>query len=248
MSTAPGSSSLNGLIRQSIHRVFEEVNLSTEAWLQKTKLLTVGKERYADFIANTVGVMPLFATSHSVELNDTYVRVGFSTQIERERYRSEKQIVKALKKQARGGSRAAVTAKGKSPLAAIASSRNCFALLGTAGSGKTTAFRHLAVELARGVRLGGELKMPVYLAVRDLERQALNITSAVEQTLEDFGVSEVDRVASALLHSGRLVILLDGLDETTGRRQKRLLDELQESGQGFPAQHFVSAPGRMVWL
>jgi hypothetical protein len=63
-------------IRHCFASVFSELNLTSEAWFQKSKLLTLGRDNYADYIASRVGQFPLFAANRSVSVSDVYVLVS----------------------------------------------------------------------------------------------------------------------------------------------------------------------------
>jgi hypothetical protein len=215
---------LSKIIERSFLSLFEGINASTQAWLESTKLLALGRNRYADYMANAVGISPLFATSRSVIVDETYVRVNVTTEIERERYKSPAAIQAAMHFQKRGGGRE--TNIALLPFDAIEKSRGAFALLGLAGSGKTTAFRHIAVQLAKGRELLGRRRLPLFFAARDLRRTGATLRDAAVSLFREFGISYPAEVIDRLLEAGQLVFLLDGLDETTAEHQRTLTDEL----------------------
>jgi predicted NACHT family NTPase len=104
---------------------------------------------------------------------------------------------------------------GLTPIDSITQSSGGFSLVGTHGSGKTTIFRSIAVQAARGTYIRGRKRIPIYLAVRDLAISKQGIPDAAESLLKQLEVGEAARVLEALLKSGNCIILLDGLDETT---------------------------------
>jgi len=228
LSELADASGLLSLVTKSVSSVFDELNLSTEAWVEKSKLLTIGRERYARFIIENVGTFPLFATSRFVMVTDTYINVKLSTELARERYKSVKQIEDYLLAQKSGGEdeRRSPQKPSYGPFEAMDSTDTGFALIGSAGSGKTTAFRYLAVELARGRALRGKRRIPIYFAVRDLAARQASLSSGALSFLRLVGVNEVKRVYFSLLESGRIALLVDGLDETSGPHQQRILDDL----------------------
>ena len=220
---------LKKAISRSFSSVFGELNEASEAWFQKTKLLTVGRENYANFMANKVGIFPLFATNKSASVDTAYIRVDVSTDIERDRYRSRVQIERDLKRRRLGADADHQRRQsGETPIGAISSTSGGFALIGMPGSGKTTIFRSIAVQSARGKPIRGRARIPIYLAVRDLSSDSQGIADACEALFKDLGIKESGRVFESLLKSGNCIILLDGLDETSNTHRTALLQELLE--------------------
>jgi predicted NACHT family NTPase len=192
----------------------------------------LGREKYADFILNSVGIFPLFATTRSVQIDDIYIRVAVSTDIEREKYKEPHIIQQSILDQKKGQTR--VAGEPTSVIHAVSKSNRCFALLGTAGSGKTTSYRYLAVQLARGEKINGESKIPIYFAIRDLKTRFVSIEQAAISLFEKMGFSLSDRVVISLMKSGRIVLILDGLDETDEDHQQEILHEIEEVRTKYP--------------
>lgn len=65
-------------IKHCFSSVFQELNLSTEAWYQTAKLDSLSRDEYADFLTRRVGLFPLFGTGRSVLVTDSYVQVAVS--------------------------------------------------------------------------------------------------------------------------------------------------------------------------
>lgn len=212
-------------IKHCFASVFGEINLAGEAWLNKSRLLTIGRDAYADYILKRVGSFPLFGTSRTTTVDDAYVSVRIADEIERDVYRSREMIELSIRQQKAGIVR--VSQMAHDPIAAINGSPTGFALLGPPGSGKTTIFRHIALAAARGQEIRGSRRIAVYLAARDLKRDD-GVVSAIAAFLERLDVAEAVRVTDMLLRAGKLVVLLDGVDETDRLRQQRLLDEFVE--------------------
>jgi predicted NACHT family NTPase len=118
------------------------------------------------------------------------------------------------------------------PLDALEKSSPGFALLGTAGSGKTTAFRYLALQAARGRTVKGKRRIPIYLAVRELD-PAMSLNATCIRLLTSLGFDPADRILQVLQRTGQLMLLVDGLDETSDSHQKALVKELKEMQSQF---------------
>ncbi|WP_319240218.1 NACHT domain-containing protein [uncultured Propionivibrio sp.] len=222
-------------IKKSFASVFEEINLSTEAWLNKTKLLTIGRDNYAEFIAAKIGRFPLFGTSREVSVGDVYTRVQISNDIESQRYKSRAQIEHRLRAHRTSVAERAKSDSSITPLDAINSGTNGFALLGNPGSGKSTVFRHLAISAASGTLIRGRLRIPIFLAVREMASKSKSVAEAARTFFASLDFEAPDRLFEALARSGRLFLLLDGLDETTSHHRQALLDEIIELRAKHPS-------------
>ncbi|MFN8398462.1 MAG: NACHT domain-containing protein [Anaerolineales bacterium] len=204
----------------------DELSATAETWLQQSKLLTTGRNNFAHYVANTVGIFPLFGTSRFASVSSVYVDVSITNDIENEKYRTPEEIEKNLRKQKQGDM--ALRGLQFSPLSAIEKSDDGFALLGNAGTGKSTVFRYLTVEAAKGTPIRGKKRIPIYLAVRDMALSHKKIMSAAIQLLEWLDITNAEQVMHNLLKSGNCIILVDGLDETDSEFQRELIMELSE--------------------
>lgn len=154
-------------IKKCFSSVFTELNVVSEAWFQKTKLLTIGRENYADHIATKVGVFRLFGTSRNTSVDSSYVRVNISTEIERERYRSVDQIERTLRQQRLGQGESITSELALVHWMLSNQVKTALRLLVLRDRVKLRySVTHLLV-LHRG-KIRGKRRIPFYLAVRDL--------------------------------------------------------------------------------
>lgn len=227
--------SLKDGIQACFSSVFSEINVAAEAWLQERKLFTVGRDNFTDFVLRRVGIFPLFGTSRSATVDESYVSLELSRDLERMRYRDLSDIEQGIRRQRHGASYEPERQQdGFSPLDALNLTEGGFALVGNPGSGKTTVFRHLVVEAARGRTVQGRRVLPIYLAVRDMSDSEIGIYSAASSLLASLEVGEHQRVLDLLLKEGRCLLLLDGLDETKQEHQRSLLLELGSIAARYP--------------
>lgn len=216
---------------------------------------------YCAYLVRRIGTFELFGAHRSVTISSAYVRLSLTQDIRRERFRSSKQI----EQEVRYGSQPSDSPTGVDPIEAVVRSNGAFALLGQAGSGKTTSFRHIAVQAALG-RIRGQTRLPLFLAVRDmhlpnlpsnelggtraderLHRHTNHIRAHLAELLKTFGVTEADRAVEGLLQSGRAMLLVDGLDEVASEHQDALRRELTEIRVRFP-QAIVGVSARPLSL
>ncbi|WP_242882426.1 NACHT domain-containing protein [Actinomadura litoris] len=133
----------------------------------------------------------------------------------------------------------------RAPLAAFLTSGCVLAVLGAAGSGKTTLARHTALEMAeRRWPSGPRRRLPVLLYLRDhaealqaVQPEGLPQVAVTAQWLN--GVISADWLERRL-ERGQCVILLDGLDEVADARHRtRVVRWVEAQISRYPGNSFV---------
>lgn len=108
-------------------------------------------------------------------------------------------------------------------------------ILGKPGSGKTTFLQYLAVQCNRGQWEAG--RIPVFITVRHFVEAAktsgqFNLLSYIGQEFMSAGITDPTTVET-LLQAGKILLLLDGMDEVLNRDQMAVLREIRH----FSDQH-----------
>ena len=113
-------------------------------------------------------------------------------------------------------------------------------LKGDPGSGKTSLLRHLARKLAED---GGKPWVPVFESLPRLLREPRSLFEGIEQDLHraDLPGAEVRRALESEAEEGRLLFLLDGLDEVPEELRERAERFLGDLAQSWPKSPVVVA-------
>ncbi|ASC70383.1 putative NTPase NACHT family protein [Halomicronema hongdechloris C2206] len=106
-------------------------------------------------------------------------------------------------------------------------------VLGKPGSGKSTFLRHLAVGCAKGDFL--ENYIPYLLELRDVDEAEFSLFRHIH---EEFELAEEEQTKQ-LLRQGKVMVLLDGLDEVSSVLQPKVQDELRRFAKQYDKNRFV---------
>lgn len=115
-------------------------------------------------------------------------------------------------------------------------SQNMVLVVGDAGSGKSTALWRVAYEIVQRDRGKGD-RIPAIVSARDLNIAQPTVTDLVNKVkLLSAQFSQVsDLFSTDDLHSGRIALLVDGLDEVTDiSRRRTLCDALDRFSSRYP--------------
>jgi predicted NACHT family NTPase len=123
-------------------------------------------------------------------------------------------------------------------------------ILGQIGSGKTTCLQHLAIQCYRGnsgtmsiAATESEPRIPILLALRDFaeESQAngkFSLLNYIQQSC--FSTELLDpSMLETLLQAGRILLLLDGLDEVLDRDSPAVMREIRKFSEKYHQNQFV---------
>jgi hypothetical protein len=106
-------------------------------------------------------------------------------------------------------------------------------VLGKPGSGKSTFLRHLAVGCAKGEFLDDYIS--VLLELRDVENADFSLFQCIHMEL---GLQQESQTAR-VLKQGRVLILLDGLDEVSHSLRQKVQSELRKFVKGYDKNRFI---------
>jgi predicted NACHT family NTPase len=190
------------------------------------------RSRLHDDIQRLHGTMPLWRVDRPVPLGDLFVDVYILEKLSSSR-RSELDDLwqdfsnnpsyRSLDRIGLGRERQRV-----SGLEVVAKNTNLM-VVGKPGSGKTTYLQRVVTECNAGTLQAH--RIPVLIRLRDFVKDGREVLYALKPYLEKrWQLSD----AESLLKQGRVLVLLDGLDEVTGEDGKNITDEIKKFARDYP--------------
>lgn len=116
-------------------------------------------------------------------------------------------------------------------------------VLGRPGVGKTTFLQHLAVQCNEGNFAADQV--PVYITLREFaefakRQEDFSLFNYIRKTLVTSGISEPS-VLETLLTQGRMLILMDGIDEVKSQDITTIIQEIRAFSDKYHRNRFVAS-------
>jgi len=190
------------------------------------------RSRLHDDIQRLHGTMPLWGVDRGVPLGDLFVDVNILEKLSSSGKSelddlwqdfSKNPSYRSLDRMGSGRERERV-----SGLEVVAKNTNLM-VVGKPGSGKTTYLQRVVTECNAG-KLQAH-RIPVLIRLQDFVKNEPEVAYALKPYLEKcWQLSD----AETLLKQGRVLVLLDGLDEVTGKKGKKITKEIKKFAGDYP--------------
>ncbi|MEM8779038.1 MAG: NACHT domain-containing protein, partial [Cyanobacteria bacterium P01_G01_bin.49] len=133
-----------------------------------------------------------------------------------------------------------VSNQGKRQGIQVANEEQYLMVLGGPGMGKSIFLRKVGLEATKGQQ--GELKqncIPVLLELKKFTSSNLNFKDLIVKELEILGVTEANQWITEALESGKLLILLDGLDEVPKQNFRNIKTQIKNFVDRYYKNRFI---------
>ena len=206
---------------------------------QKTKkLIYQASKQYILNYQKRYNRLLVLGMSQPVNLDDIYTEVQCLQPDEIRNFES----VTALEKNYRhNGSRRLTNEKSaRENGITIANQYAHLMILGQPGAGKSTFLRKIGLEALKGKsgQIQGEI-IPVLLELKQFTTNEVNIYNIIEQEFISCQLPLAKEFSNQLLRQGKLLLLLDGLDEVPNKNFELVIDKIQKFVKEYKQNKFV---------
>ncbi len=195
-------------------------------------LTRVRKERY-EKIQDQCGTLHLLDIARPVELDDLYVEVNILEEITSQRWLEISDLQGFQPEEFDRLGLGKVRAEGVPGLKAVERYSKLM-VLGKPGAGKTTFLQYLAVQCNQGHFQSD--RIPVFMRLNSFAEDALDegnfsLLDYINQEFAQSGVSEQE--VETLLNQGRILMLLDGLDEVAEAASDEVIKQIRKFSEKY---------------
>jgi hypothetical protein len=111
-------------------------------------------------------------------------------------------------------------------------------IVGAPGGGKTSCLRRLALDITSGIPSYSDT-LPIFIQLREFQVERFKVED-LKRLLDSYDLPDLEADLRAPLHGGRLLLMIDGLDELPSQEaQESFLSQLASLCQNLPCVRVI---------
>jgi hypothetical protein len=205
------------------------------AWFDQLDLFGIAAKRYVERLKDVYGTFRIFGMDRPRALRDIFVRVEILPKRTGSVHKDLDALAQALELSRR-------RRKSRNTFSGLEllnkPELNKVLVLGKPGAGKTTFLKYLALN-APGEANGAHKRIPVYVALREWVDPGSDLLQLICKQFEICKFPAPQKFIERMLNAGKLLLLLDGLDEVTGGRLPEASRKIRDFADEYPENQFV---------
>ncbi|WP_373480197.1 NACHT domain-containing NTPase [Geminocystis sp.] len=192
-------------------------------------------------IQNQCGILQLLDINHPVSIDEIYVDVNILEEIASQQWFEIADLQKLKPTEFDRFGRGEVEQKQISGMKAV-QTYSKLRLLGKSGVGKTTFLKHLAILCDRGEFSAHQV--PIFIPLKDFAEESrdnakFSLLNYIHQEFLISGISNPS-VPETLVQEGRVLLLLDGMDEVMKQNMTEVIREIRRFSKKYHKNQFVA--------
>ncbi len=197
--------------------------------------------QHHDTIQNQCGILQLLDINHPVMIDDIYVDVNILEEIASQQWFEIADLQNLGPDEFDSVGLGSVEQKQIPGIEAV-ETYSKLRVLGKPGVGKTTFLQHLAIQCNRGEFAANQV--PIFISLREFAEESrrdseFSLFSHIREAFLSSGISNPSTLET-LLQAGRILILLDGMDEVLNQDITTVLREIRKFSEKYHRNRFVA--------
>lgn len=203
-------------------------------------LIFTASKQYVQNYAERHGILKVLGMREPVKLESVYTAVQFLDNEARSGFDSIENLERIYRQANRRKFQS--QDQGKQEGIKVANDKQYLMVLGGPGAGKSTFLRKMGLEALKGQR--GEFKhgcIPVFIELKRFTSSDINITNFIAEEFRICGFPEPTQFTAKALEQGKLLILLDGLDEVPTTNSNNVIIHIQNFVDTYDKNRFITS-------
>ncbi|WP_432812136.1 NACHT domain-containing protein [Pantanalinema sp. GBBB05] len=214
-------------------------------WMGKTlderteKLIKDASQQYVQNFTGRHGILKVLGMREPVSLESIYTTVQFLDRSGISWFDSIESLERAYRQTGKRGfqPKNAIRRDGLR----VANEKQFLMVLGGPGAGKSTFIRKIGLEALKGEDGDYEHEcIPVLIELKNFTKEA-NLEEAIAQEFRICNMPHPDDTTAKLLEQGKLLILLDGLDEVPMKNTDEAIHQIQNFVDQYDKNRFIAS-------
>lgn len=204
------------------------------------QLIFQASNQYAKNYEERHGIVKVLGMSEAIPLKEVYTTIQFLGDDELKSLESIEELERAFRKAEKRSfvSRQRYKSSGLS----IANEKQFLMVLGGPGAGKSTFLRRIGLEALQGKKSQFRHRcIPVLIELRQFRSGTIDIKGAITEEFCICGFPDPEKFIDNALAQGKLLILLDGLDEVATEQMNEAIQQIQNFVDSHDKNRFIAS-------
>ncbi len=234
-----GLTNLSGLVDLQDNQPPEAVKEQQNSSIDINALVEEIREKVKPYTKERCGTMRVLDMTQPIGLGDIYTDVNILEEVTGRKRREIAELLQNCNLEDFDRFGLSKVTQERVPGLQAVKQHSKLMVLGKPGAGKTTFLKYLAIQCIEGEFQSDHI--PIFITLKDFAEapEKPDILDYIAQQLFKCKVTDANVKAEQLLEQGKVLILLDGLDEVREEDTSRVLKQVQEFSHQYSTNQFI---------